>query len=120
MSDDQRARMRQTFALALHAPAVLTVSQTDSTVAFAPDGGGALVVYSDGRKVKQQVEGGGEIELRGRWDGTEFVVLRKVSGGGKVTEKYRVSEDGKHLDVAVTVTGLKGRSLSFHRAYDRA
>ena len=119
MSDEARAAMRLTRAFALNPPAVVTVTATDSTVTLAPDTGAALVVHSDGRKVKQQLEGGGEVEVRGEWDGHEFVVERKVSDGGKVTEKYRLSEDGKQLDVEVTLAGLKGRSVKFRRVYDR-
>jgi hypothetical protein len=119
VSDETRAAMRVTRAFALNPPAVLTVTATDSTVTLAPDTGAALVVHSDGRKVKQQIEGGGEIEVQGRWDGHEFVVERKVSDGGKVTEKYRLSQDGKQLDVEVTLAGMKGRSLKFKRVYDR-
>src|SRR5690349_24865488 len=30
--------------------------------------------------------GGGDIEIKGRWQGNDFMVERKVPGGGKVTE----------------------------------
>src|SRR5581483_10641271 len=36
MSPEERARMRQTFALALSAPTVLTISETDSTLTLVP------------------------------------------------------------------------------------
>ena len=77
----------------------------------------ALLVYSDGRKLKQQVEGGGDVEIKGRWQGYDFVLERKVSGGGKVTEDYLKSQDGKQLYVIVSVDGLR-RQLEFRRVYD--
>jgi len=119
MSDEQRARMRQTVQLALNAPATLTIAATDSTMLLTADTGAALLVYSDGRKFKQSVEGGGDVEIKGRWQGYDFVVERKVSGGGKVTEDYLRSQDGKQLYVIVSVEGLR-RSLEFRRVYDVA
>jgi hypothetical protein len=119
MSAEQRARMRQTVQLALNAPATLTIAATDSTMLLTADTGAALLLYCDGRNFKQPVEGGGDLEIRGRWQGYDFVVERKVSGGGKVTEDYLRSQDGKQLYVIVSVEGLK-RSLEFRRVYDAA
>ena len=119
MSDKQRARMRQTMQLALNAPATLTIAATDSTMLLTADTGAALLVYSDGRKFKQSVEGGGDVEIKGRWQGYDFVLERRVSGGGKVTEDYLKSQDGKQQYVIVSVDGLR-RQLEFWRVYDAA
>src|SRR2546427_9363844 len=59
MSDEQRARMRQTMELAFEPPAALTIASNDSTVTFTADSAAALVIYGDGRKLKQPVDGGG-------------------------------------------------------------
>jgi len=118
MTDEQRQRMHQTMQIAFDAPAALTIAETDSSIALASDGGAALVLYSDGRKVTQKVEGGGEVEIKGRWLGNDFVVERKVSGGGKVTEDYLRSQDGKQLFVIVKFEGGRGRSIEFRRVYD--
>jgi hypothetical protein len=120
MSDEQRQRMHQTMQLVFDAPAALTIAETDSSVAFTADGGAALVLYSDGRKVTQRVEGGGDVETRGRWHGNDFVVERTVSGGGKVTQDYLRSQDGKQLYVIVGFEGRRGRSIEFRRVYDGA
>ena len=120
MSDEQRQRMRQTMQLVFDAPPALTIAETDSSVALAADSGATLLLHSDGRKVAQKVEGGGDVEIRGRWQGNDFVVERKVSGGGKVTEDYLRSQDGKQLYVIVSFEGGRGRSLEFRRVYDGA
>ena len=120
MSDEQRARMRQTMELAFQPPAALTIASTDSTVTLTADSGAALVIYSDGRTLKQPVAGGGDVEIKGRWQGNDFVVKRKVSGGGKVSEDYLRSQDGKQLYVIVSFDGGRGRSIEFRRVYDRA
>jgi len=120
MTDEQRQRMHQTMQLAFDAPAALTIAETDSSIALTSDGGAALMLYSDGRKVTQKVEGGGDVEIKGRWLGNDFVVERKVSGGGKVTEDYLRSQDGKQLFVIVKFEGGRGRSIEFRRVYDGA
>lgn len=48
------------------------------------------------------------------------MVERKVSGGGKVTEDYLRSQDGKQLYVIVNVEGNHGRAFTFRRIYDMA
>lgn len=118
MSDEQRARMRQTAAMAFQAPPALTISADDSTLTLAPDTGAAMVLYGDGRKVKQKVEDGGDVETKARWQGNDFVVERKVSGGGKVTEDYLKSQDGKQLFVIVSFESGRGRTIEFRRVYD--
>ncbi len=95
-------------------------AQSDSTVAFTADTGAAVTLYGDGRNLKQTVGGAGDIEvdLKARWQGNDFVVERKVSGGGKVTEDYLRSRDGKQLFVIVSLDNGRGRSIEFRRVYD--
>ena len=118
MSDEQRQRMHQTMQLVFDAPPALMIVETDSSLAFGSDSGAAMVLHDDGRKVTQIVDGGGDVEIKGHWQGSDFVVERKVSGGGKVTEDYLRSQDGKQLYVIVKFEGGRGRSLEFRRVYD--
>jgi hypothetical protein len=120
MSDEARARMRQTLHLALDPPHSLSISETDSTVTLARDSIDALTLPSNGRKLKQKVDEGGDIETKAHWQGNALVVERAVSGGGKVTEDYLRSQDGRQLYVIVGFTGLRGRSIQFRRVYDPA
>ena len=119
MSDEQRARMRQTMELAFNAPASLVITAVDSSVTLVA-GGETLVVPSNGRKVQRKAteEGEGAVDIKGRWLGNDFVVERSVSGGGKVTEDYLRSAEGKQLFVIVTFDGGRGRSITFRRIYD--
>lgn len=117
MTDQQRQRMRQTVQLALHAPGTLSIAETDSAVSFTADDAPALLVPGDGRKLRQKVDSGGDVEVRGRWQGNDFVLERRVAGGGRVSEDYQRSPDGKHLFVIVGVD-LGRRSLAFRRVYD--
>ena len=120
MSDEQRQRMHQTMQLVFDAPPALVIVETDSSLAFGSDSGAAMVLHDDGRKVTQIVDGGGDVEIKGHWQGSDFVVERKVSGGGKVTEDYLRSQDGKQLFVIVKFEGGRGRSIEFRRVYDGA
>jgi hypothetical protein len=119
MSDNQRQRMRQTLQLALHARGALAIAETDSTVTLTGDDAPALVVTSDGRKLRQKVDSGGDVEIKGRWQGNDFVLERRVSGGGRVSEDYQRSPDGKQLVVIVGVD-LERRTFAFRRVYDAA
>jgi hypothetical protein len=121
MTDQQRERMRQTMELVFRAPPALAIAQTDSTVTFAADTGVGLVIPANGRKVKQQVPGAADVEIKGRWQGYDFVVERSVTGGGgKVTEDYLRSRDGKQLFVIVNFESGRGRAVTFRRIYDLA
>jgi hypothetical protein len=120
MNEEARARMRQTMRLAFDPPPAFTLGETDSTVTFVTDSTGPVTLYSDGRKLKQKVEDGGDIEIRARWRGTDLMIDRAVSGGGKVTEDYLQSPDHKQLFVIVSFTGMRGRTIQFRRVYDAA
>src|SRR5437667_2369424 len=73
MSDEQRQRMHQTMQLVFDAPPALMIVETDSSLAFGSDST-ALVLHDDGRKVTQIVDGGGDVEIKGHWQGNDFVV----------------------------------------------
>jgi hypothetical protein len=122
MSEEGLARMQQTMELARYAPLLLDLGLTDSTVSLGdPRTSNVLLLHLDGRKFKQKVEGGGDIEIKAKWNDRLLVLERKVSGGGKVTEWYTRSEDGRQLIVQVRVKGGRiPRAIEFRRVYDRA
>ena len=120
VSDEARERMGQTMRLAFDPPHAVTISETDSTVTLVANSVDTLTLTTNGRKLKQKVVGGGDIEAKAHWQGNDLVVERTVSGGGKVTEDYLRSQDGKQLYVIVGFTGLRGRSIEFRRVYDPA
>ncbi len=121
ISDEQRARMRQTRDLAFTAPASLEIAAGDSSVTLSADGD-KLALTTDGRKVRRepQAEGEGAVDIKARWQGKDLIVERSVSGGGKISEDYMRSIDGKQLYVIVNFDGGRGRSITFRRIYDPA
>ncbi len=121
ISDEQRARMRQTRDLAFTAPASLEIAAGDSSVTLSADGD-QLALTTDGRKVRRepQADGEGAVDIKARWQGKDLIVERSVSGGGKISEDYMRSIDGKQLYVIVNFDGGRGRSITFRRIYDPA
>ena len=121
MSDEQRGRMRQTMDLVFTAPASLVIASRDSSVTLIA-AGDTLVLSTHGHKVRRdaRAEGEGAVDIKGHWQGNDLVVERSVSGGGKVSEDYLRSIDGKQLYVIVSFDGGRGRSITFRRIYDPA
>lgn len=121
MSDQSRARMRQTMELANHAPTVLWIALTDSSVTFLDDAADTLMLPTNGHKVKEKVEDGGDVERKADWTNAGLVLEEKVSGGGSVTETYVRPSDGKELYVIVKVKmGRMPQPLEFRRVYEPA
>jgi hypothetical protein len=122
MSDEQRARLRQTMQLVFSPPASLVIVAADSSVTLIAEGD-TLVLPANGRKVHREAtqEGEGAVDIKSRWQGNDFVVERSVSGGGKVTEDYLHAPQGPQLFVIVSFTGGRGgREVMFRRIYDVA
>ena len=118
MSDAQRAGMRQTMQLVWSAPQSLEIAQTDTTVSLTADTAEALVLPVNGKKVVMRSDSLADVEVRGKWQGNDFVVRRKVSGGGTITEDYLHSPSGNQLFVIVSFDTPSGRSVQFRRVYD--
>ncbi len=106
--------------LVFTAPTSLAIVAADSSVTLVADGD-TLVLPSTGRKVRRQAteQGEGAVDIKGHWQGNDFVVERSVSGGGKETEDYLRSADGKQLVVIVSFENGR-RDISFRRIYDPA
>ncbi|MBT8461421.1 MAG: hypothetical protein KJO44_02785 [Gemmatimonadetes bacterium] len=94
------------------------ITQTDSTVAIAyPDR--EVVLFTDGRKQKFQVDGARELEYRAWRDGDKLLVERRLEGGATLTEAYSVHAGTGRLHVLTRLAGERlPRTISFVRVYD--
>jgi hypothetical protein len=130
---------RGTMQLASTAPLLLRIGLTDSTVFLSgtdsvtmrprmPDSTAvpmtivrrdSVLLSLGGKKVKHEYEGN-EIELSARMDGGRLVVERKVSGGGKVTETYFRSREGKLFVIVKVEISALPKPVEFRRIYDPA
>lgn len=117
MTETQRLAFRQALRFALYPSPLLQIAETDSTVTFGADT--AAQVFGDGKTIViPALDSVAEMTISSRWIGNAFLVSRQVAGGGKVSEDYVKSADGKEITVFVHFDGGQGRSLDFRRVYD--
>lgn len=120
LTEAEKRALHATLALALSAPPALALAQSDSSVTFTLDANTSLVLWSDGRTLKQSPDSGIEVNVSARWQGNAFVVTRQVVGGGKVTESYIRWPNGTRLIQIVHYDGGPEHYLTFRRVYLRA
>lgn len=138
MSAQEIARRREraalTIDLAKDASADLDVRVTQASVRLIThDMLDTVALKTDGGKNKSKVPGEGDddvqITTRAQWSEGWLVVSREIDGGGKITETYLRSNDGRRLYVVVQLevprvgSGRgrdegKSRPIEFRRVYD--
>jgi hypothetical protein len=118
LSETEQFRLEQTIELALDEPFAIHIRETDASILVTTGEGDSLGLPRDGEKVKQLVDGGGDIESRVSWVENYPVIERKVSGGGTVSDEYLLSKDGSALYVVVSFEGRCGQ-FQYRRVYSR-
>lgn len=109
--ETMRERMVQTLSIASQPAQRLLITQTDTSVAIGFPAGHGLVVIPDGREVETEVEGGGDIETKAEWRGSDLLIERKVDQGGTVRQTLYRTADGSRLIVVTEVRMARsGRS----------
>jgi hypothetical protein len=102
-------------------PKTLKIEQRDEQVVISDDSGRIRHLHPDGKKRKEEDANGKKISTKTQWEGDKLTTESKLGHSGKLTETYRVSPDGKELDV---VSRLEDPSLAapliLRRVYDRA
>jgi hypothetical protein len=120
-SEADQQRMMQTRRMATEPPRRLVIEQVDSTVTLRNGAGRTLLLHTNWKTVEQEIEDGGQLEIRARWRGRELQVEREVHLGGKVTQKYSVSSSGDRLLVETSLEmGRAPQPRVFHYVYDAA
>ncbi len=117
-SEEDRERLRRFRETALTMAEKFTIAQSDSTVAFTFQGTSTLTLHTDGRKLKQESDDLGKIEIKAKWNDGELVVERKMDGG-KITERYSHAQYSERLFVTTKVEFSRmPRAIVFRRVYD--
>jgi hypothetical protein len=120
-SQADQQRMQQTMRIATQPPRRLVLEQRDSTVTIRNGAGRTLLLHTNWQSVEQEIEDGGQLEIKARWRGRELQIERKVYLGGKVIQKYSLSSSGDRLLVETQLeTGRTGQPRVFHYVYDAA
>jgi hypothetical protein len=88
-------------------------------VVVTDDSDHAQTLYLDGKKHEEKDENGKKVSTKTEWQGDTLVSEEKLEHSTKLTQSFRLSDDGKQLYV---VTRLENSSLqapvSIRRVYD--
>jgi hypothetical protein len=100
-------------------PKFLRIDQQSKQVVVTDDSDRAQTFYLDGKKHDEKDANGKKISTKTEWQGDTLVAETKLSHSTKLTQSFRVSDDGKQLYV---VSRLEDPSLqapvSVRRVYD--
>lgn len=96
---------------------IFRITQSDSTLTIVGADGTKRELYHDGRRVRQRLEGLGQVFTVARWKDRKLVVEHEVEGGAKVTETYELAPYGRRLELEVKLSGFV-RNIKFRRVYD--
>jgi hypothetical protein len=89
-------------------PAMLTVADTDGSVAFTEADGRTRTYKTDNRKEKHQATNA-TVETRARWEEGSLVIETDLGNGLKATQTYSVGADPRQLTVLTKLEGGPGR-----------
>jgi len=112
--------MRDTLRGLAVAPPLLIIAQRESEVTITDADGHAQVLRPDGRRVKEKLPEGADLERVTKWTGGTLVTETKSRAGLKITEAYS-RRDGPSLVVTVRLESRRlGHPVEIRRVYDGA
>ena len=102
-------------------PKYLRIDQRSDQVVVTDDSDNAQTFYPDGKKHDDKDSDGRKITTKASWDGGASVAETKLPHSEKLTQTFRLSDDGKQLYVIsrFEASGLNG-PVSIRRVYDLA
>ena len=102
-------------------PKYLRIEQHSDQVLVSTDSDTGQTFYPDGKKHEDKDESGKKITTRTNWESNSLIAETKTSRSQKITQTFRLSDDGKQLYVTTRFedSALKG-PVTIRRAYDRA
>jgi len=100
-------------------PKYLRIDQRSDQIVVTDDNDRARTFYPDGKKHDDKDEDGKKFSTKTSWEAGALLAVTKLPHAEKLTQTFRVSDDGKRLDV---VTRFEASSLnaplSIRRVYD--
>jgi hypothetical protein len=102
-------------------PKYLRIDQRSDQIVVVDDSDRAKTFYPDGKKHDDKDAGGNKISTKASWEGGALIAETKMPHSQKLTETFRVSDDGKQLYVTsrFEAPSLAG-TVSIRRVYDMA
>lgn len=100
-------------------PKYLRIDQRSDQIVITTDTDQAQTFYPDGKKHDDKEPSGRKVSTKADWEGGSLVADTNLGHGEKLTQTFRVSEDGKQLFVTTRFedSSLQG-PLSIRRVYD--
>jgi len=100
-------------------PKFLRIDQRSDQIVIIDDDDHAQTFYPDGKKHDDKDADGRKISTKGSWEGSAFIAETRLPHSEKLTQTFRVSEDGKQLFVITRfdASSLNG-PVSIRRVYD--
>jgi hypothetical protein len=100
-------------------PKFLRIDQRSDQVVIIDDADHAKTFYPDGKKHDDKDANGAKITTKASWQGSDFVAETKLPHSQKLTETFRLSDDGKQLYVTTRFDApALSWPLSIRRVYD--
>jgi hypothetical protein len=99
----------------------LKIEQREKQIVLRDDSDNSQTLYPDGKKHKEENLQGKKVSTKTEWEGDRLTTESKLGHSGKFTETYRLSAEGKQLEV---ISRLEDPALAvpltIRRVYDRA
>lgn len=100
-------------------PKYLRIDQRSDQFVVIDDSDHAQTFYPDGKKHNDKDADGNKISTKASWEGGAFTAETKLPHSEKLTQTFRLSEDGKQLHVITRFVASSGNaSVSIRRVYD--
>ena len=100
-------------------PKFLRVDQQPDQVVVTDDSGGTQTFYPDGKKHDDKDANGKKVTTKTEWQGDTLLAETKLSHSSKLTQSFRLSDDGKQLYVTSRLENSSLRApVSVRRVYD--
>jgi hypothetical protein len=110
----QMTERRQTMQAFFEPAQEMTITDTTAEITLFEKDGAIRVLHADGEKHKTD-NGNGDVKTRREKD--KLVVETENAGGGKLTEVFSLSADGKELTNNLRLQGRFG-NVDVRRVYD--
>jgi hypothetical protein len=100
-------------------PKFLRIDQRSDQFVVIDDYDHAQTFYPDGKKHNDKDADGNKISTKASWESGAFIAETKMPHSEKLTQTFRMSEDGKQLHVITRFVASSGNvSVSIRRVYD--
>jgi hypothetical protein len=100
-------------------PKFLRIDQRSDQIVVIDNSDYAQTFYPDGKKHNDKDADGNKISTKASWEGSAFIAETKLPHSEKLTQTFRMSEDGKQLHVITRFDASSGNaSVSIRRVYD--